>query len=275
MVARVADPAARILALVDGHGRVRADIEARIARLVAARWSGFDGWYRDALVAEIAAEVAAAVGTGQVGIAQVTDAYLAQVATIVRGTPVSPVGVAQDMRATLRAGEVTAEDVQARVAAEFRWQVSKDVVPLEAKAIAVQRAVNAARTDMGLAFRDQTAAFMDTRGAPHGYRRVIRPERSEHGTCGLCVAASNQVYHRRDLLALHGGCKCTVVEIGEAVDEGRVVNDAEYAAVLAESDSTRAADLRKVRVQVSEHGELGPVLTDARHEFRGPSQVAA
>lgn len=264
-------PDPRVLALVDGAANARDQLEERIARLVAALWGAFDGWFQDALVAEISAQVAEMVSRGQVGVAQLTDAYLAQVATVVRERPVGPVGVAAGMALSRRDG-VTLDEVYGRVAAEYRWQVSRDVVPIAAKAIALQRANAMVSTDLGLAFRDQTQRFMERTGAA-GYRRVIRPESSRSGTCWLCVAASNRVYHRSDLMPLHARCRCTVVEVGGRVDEGRVINDAEYAAVAAQADSLHASDLVKVRVK--HHGELGPVLTDAAHDFRGPRQVAA
>lgn len=265
------EPDRRVLALVDGGANAREQIESRVAQLVAGMYAGFDGWYRDALVAEISAQVADTVGRGQAGVAQLTDAYLAQVATLVRERPVGPVGVAPDMARSRRDG-VDLDEVYARVASEYRWQVSQNVVPIGAKKIALERAKAMAATDLGLAFRDQTQRFMEQTGAS-GYRRVIRPEFSRSGTCGLCASASNKVYRRRDLMPLHARCRCTVVEVGGQVDVGRVINDAEYAAVVAESDSLRARDLVKVRVQA--HGELGPVLTNAAHDFRGPRQVAA
>lgn len=264
----------RVLALVDGSASARDRLEERVAKAVAGLWGGFDGWYQPALVDEVAAEVAAMVGRGQVAVAALTDAYLAQVASIVRDRPVGPVGVSPRMAGTRRAGGVTAGVVYARVAAEYRWQMSRDAGAARALEVAQERAAAMTRTDLGLAFRDQARTFMGTTGAA-GWRRVIRPERSRAGTCGLCVAASSRVYTRGDLMAMHGSCRCTVVEVGARVDEGRVINDEEYAAITAESESLRAADLLNVRVKVREHGELGPVLTDARHEFRGPRQVAA
>lgn len=259
--------------MIDAHTTSRDRIEARVERVVRDRWGRFDGWYSDALVAEVAAEVAAAVAAGQVGVAQVTDAYLARVAQVVRGRAVGPVGVTPDMSQSLRDG-VTGPEVQARAAVEYRWQVSTGVERATAAVLAAQRAWNMASTDLGLAFQHQTRTFMTVTGAD-GYRRVIRPERSKGGTCGLCVAASNRVYYKTDLMPLHGGCHCTVVEVGGDVDEGLVVNDEEYARIAGESDSLNRKDLRKVRVQVQQHGELGPVLTDAGHDFRGPAQVAA
>ena len=266
-------PDRRILALVDGSAVARDRVETRVLAAVTASWGSFDGWYRPELVDEVVSEVVAAVGVGQMGVAQLTDAYLAQVATIVRARAVGAVGVASDMSKTRRLG-VSAAEVHARAAAEYRWQVSQDVDPPRARDLAVARAEAMTSTDLGLAYRDQSHRFMRVTGAAR-YRRVIRPERSRSGTCGLCVAASNRIYTRETLMPLHNRCKCAVVEVGASVDEGRIINDAEYAAVAAEADSLHARDLVKVRVKVHENGELGPVLTNAAHAFRGPSQIAA
>jgi hypothetical protein len=42
----------------------------------------------------------------------------------------------------------------------------------------------------------------------------------------------------------------------------------------AAGDSTAARDLKRVRVQINEHGELGPVLTVRGQKFTGPDDIA-
>jgi hypothetical protein len=39
-----------------------------------------------------------------------------------------------------------------------------------------------------------------------GYRRVIHPELSKSGTCGLCVAAADRIYYVDDLMPIHTNC---------------------------------------------------------------------
>lgn len=94
------------------------------------------------------------------------------------------------------------------------------------------------------------------------YRRVIHPELSRTGTCGLCVAASTRVYRMRDLLPLHGGCNCTISPIG-AKDPGLDLTADDLRALYRKAGGTSAARLRRTRYRVERHGELGPTLVPA------------
>jgi hypothetical protein len=111
-----------------------------------------------------------------------------------------------------------------------------------------------------------------------GYRRVIHPELSRSGTCGLCIAAADRIYKVDDLMPIHTSCACEPMPIVRGVDPARVFNGADttelYRRVLAAAGGeTAAAKLRATRVQVSAHGELGPVLHDAGHRFRDQGDV--
>lgn len=221
-------------------------------------WSRFDGWYVPSLVDEVAAEAASSVGAGQVAVAAVTDAYLARSSTLVRGEPVSPVGVPPQMRDTQRTG-VKATDVYGRVASEFRWQFSRGVDVETARTFAQSRAVAMGGQDLSLAFQRQTASFTDRRHVKR-FRRVTRPEK---GTCGLCIAASNHTYTRGDLLPIHARCRCSVIEDDAVLGGGSVTSDETWAKLRGTARSMSATDLKDVRYVIDEHGELGPVLRDA------------
>lgn len=94
------------------------------------------------------------------------------------------------------------------------------------------------------------------------YRRVIHPELSKTGTCGLCVVASNNVYSTADLIPMHANCRCTVAPITAGHDPGLSLNGRDLARIYrAANNSTSAADLKQLRVEVGEHGEIGPILT--------------
>lgn len=99
-----------------------------------------------------------------------------------------------------------------------------------------------------------------------GWRRVIRPELSMHGTCGLCVVAATQWYTRGDLKAIHHLCKCVSLPVTKTSDPGLRWNAEDLRRNLdqiygAAGDSTHGKDLKKIRVVVRDHGELGPILT--------------
>lgn len=131
------------------------------------------------------------------------------------------------------------------------------------------------------------------------YRRVLTGAES----CGLCVIASTQRYRKRDLLPIHPNCDCVVAPILGDQDPGRVINSTRIAEGTEGQDENAAGvpvfdaddlidadlltqdvheairetfgevafdarqiDYRKILL-VKQHGELGPVLTVARHKF--------
>jgi hypothetical protein len=130
-------------------------------------------------------------------------------------------------------------------------------------------------TDLELAEREAARQILTTDArAPRFYQRVLTGDEN----CGLCVVASTQRYRREQLLPIHPGCDCVVQPLPDGtrhvVDEQLL--DAAHAAIeqrFGISDrSARAIDYRKILL-VREHGELGPVLTVARHKFTGPDGI--
>jgi hypothetical protein len=97
-----------------------------------------------------------------------------------------------------------------------------------------------------------------------GYRRVIHPELSRTGVCGLCIAAADQKYKVGTLNPIHGNCKCTIAAVTDEFDPADDVNAADLSALYKQSGGTSGAHLKRVRYQVDEHGELGPSLVPKR-----------
>ncbi|MBU8830839.1 hypothetical protein [Mycolicibacterium goodii] len=97
-----------------------------------------------------------------------------------------------------------------------------------------------------------------------GYRRVIHPEMSRTGVCGLCIAAADQRYKIGTLLPIHANCKCTVAPITLDHDPADDVNAADLRRLYELSGGTSSAELKRVRYQVDQHGELGPTLVPKR-----------
>lgn len=171
-------------------------------------------------------------------------------------------------------------DVWGRLPDAYRYQVvSQGVSERQALRRVLQRAEAVADTDMTLATRAQTRRALLARleaGVPvTGYRRVLRPELSQTGPCGLCVVAADRVYSIIELLPLHDRCKCDVLPIVGDLDPGLSLNRDDLNRLYqAAGGTTAGAALKRVRVAITEHGELGPVLVDADHNFRGPREVA-
>lgn len=100
-----------------------------------------------------------------------------------------------------------------------------------------------------------------------GWRRVIHPELSKGGVCGLCVAASDRVYGVKELKPIHLRCKCSVSPVTKTIDPGHRLNSADLGRLYDDSgNSTNAADLKRVRYDIVHHNELGPVLTRVQGE---------
>jgi hypothetical protein len=131
-----------------------------------------------------------------------------------------------------------------------------------------------AETDTQLAARAQAKQFMVVKKVD-GWRRIIHPELSRSGTCGLCIVAADRIYHSSELMPLHDRCKCTVAPIINSIDPGYSLNKSDLNALYQQVGGTQAAQLVKTRITVHHNGELGPVLGVQGQHFRSPSDVAA
>jgi putative head protein len=100
-----------------------------------------------------------------------------------------------------------------------------------------------------------------------GYRRVVHPELSRTGSCGLCIVASTMIYKKSDLLPIHAGCKCETVEIyqidGKTYDPGQQINDEDLSVFYEEAGgTTRGWKLKRWKYKVVNHPEYGPTLVN-------------
>lgn len=119
------------------------------------------------------------------------------------------------------------------------------------------------------------------------FRRIIHPELSKTGTCGLCVVAATNVFSRSDLMPMHNRCKCTVAPIRDNIDPGLQLNSDDLqkiydAASMAGGggSGTSARNLTQLRVSVRNDSEVGPILTrsdwkqnDDAPEWRMPDTI--
>lgn len=257
------------LVAVQGQNQESLSTIATAAAVAAAQ--SFTAWYDHQQIAAWAAAVAARIEAIQSQSASATDAYLAEALANMKGARVAPAGTINV--ADLRKG-VSHTEVYGRAADVFRYQRSLGKTEEQAQAAAVQRAKAIADTDVALAARAQSHKFMVVKNVS-GYRRIIHPELSAGGTCGLCIAASTRFYHRADLMPLHGNCKCTTLPIINSIDPGHTLNRDDLNALYAQAGSTNAAKLKRVRYQLHDNGELGPVLGVEGQAFRGPADVRA
>lgn len=106
------------------------------------------------------------------------------------------------------------------------------------------------------------------------YRRVVHPEKSRGGSCGLCVAASTRVYTRADLKPIHSRCHCDVVPLTSHEDLGEALNKFDLGDLYDKAASTGAHAMKRVRV--SESGAITSTVKDpagsGSKSSRTPSQ---
>lgn len=275
------EAAAAAVVLVRAQAQTRQATRDVVAARVRARITGFRGWWDDDQVRALARDLARIVGAGQRSTAAGTAAYAARILTAVLGADVQPVAVVDP--APLRG--VPLETVMARVAAQYRsLSTAQDqgsaLTDDEVLERAVRRGATMADTSLTLAMRAQWAASLGpVRARVAGYRRVIHPELAlTSGVCGLCIAASDQLYRVGDLLPIHDGCGCGVVPVvgapGGPGDPGAAMNRGDLEQLYGAAGSTSSYDLRRTRYRVVTHSELGVVLEPQSRSDRAPSAAA-
>lgn len=265
---------ATVTSLVDAQAAARARLSAAARAAVVSRLLSGGRWWDSAAITAMATQMVRMVEATQRQAAAVTDAYLARVASEIAGSRIGPVGVGAALKLAELRGGTPHRDVYGRLADQYRWLLSSGKSADLAQRMVVRRAEQLAEMDVSLAVRDQSRRFMVVRRVD-GYRRVVHPELSAGGVCGLCIVASDRVYKADILMPIHEHCRCEAMPIINGVDPGRTLNGQELDAFYRAAGSNRAKDLKRTRYVVREHGELGPVLTNADHSFRGPEDLAA
>ena len=258
--------------LTVAHWRRLEAIRTAAVASVSAQWqrSTVDTISLDETVARVLAAQRATVAA--------TDADISLMAGITTRTATTPIGLNSDRLIGARArGGVSLETVYAR---------SRKVVRESGFEQGLVHLRTAIALDTQLAQRHAAAAMVQADNRVVGWRRQVNPVAGGK-TCGLCVAASTQTYHKQHLLPIHPACRCTVYPVmssdpirGAVIDRERL--DAVYAA--AGEDRSRSG-LGKVRFspddlpagidstaitelgpRVAWHPEIGEFLTGTRHD---------
>ncbi len=153
---------------------------------------------------------------------------------------------------------------RARLNNEKRLELLAQIAEQEME-VRAERMVN---DDIGMASRQGAKDALNTapQGKIRGYRRVLHPELSEYGSCGLCVVASTRVYKKSELMPMHNLCKCEVVVVYTDADPGNQINDEDLDVFYNEAGfSTSREALKQQTYEVFDHPELGPVLRNTKH----------
>lgn len=234
------------------------ELKAALNAYVLGLYAG-QNFYDAAAVAAIGSQAANTTNAQAVIAAGMAAQYVAITTGIIAGDNLAtPTLVLPALR-----GGVDMASVYERPIKLFRRLRARGVDPQEAFVRAMQLATAITDTNMTLAQRAAyTAAFekLQNQAGITGYRRILHPELSRTGSCGLCAVASDQVYHVADLMPLHNLCKCTVLPIIGALDPGSGLNNLTLTDLYGAAGSSNRAEALKRVVIMQEHGEYGPVL---------------
>ena len=262
--------------------RVTQRREQILARLVEFLWALFSGvdtadWYSDAAVRARAKEAAAQSRAAQEAIAALTEAAL-RGSFEIEGQALRPtrVVVPKEPRG------VDPLVVWERPAKTYRRERALGLDEVTAQMRAFQRARQLADGDLLVAKNIATVTRMEKSPAI-GYRRVIRPELSRTGTCGLCIVAADRVYTKSELMPIHANCKCDVKPVTLDHDPGNGMNKVSLGTLYDDAGGTAGwskkgepsrGNLKRQRYRVVQHGELGPILVNVKHKFTGPGDIS-
>lgn len=268
--------------IVNAQASITTTITAALVQQLLELWRPFDGWYDGEMVRAISRESSTLVEAAQTQVRRQTIATLhEQYEALAAVFPEDEVddGLLEFKYSRERGGEPI-EKIWERPVETHRRMEAEDWKPEVIDRAVELRIKSLAEMDMALAQRDQEHEVLVAEPTEDevakarkkhkarkrktqkviGYRRIIHPEESKSGTCGLCMVAADRKYSREDLKAIHNGCQCTVSAITEAEDPGLNLNEADLEKIYNAAGSTGRGDLQRVRVGVEENGELGPVL---------------
>lgn len=242
-----------------GQDRFRAGAWTGIGRVLTglAAVAFYEAEAQRAAAAELAAiDAAAATASGAL-----TVSYLDAVLTALGVTAAAKIGPPGVLRAADPA------TVWQRPFEQYRYRASLDGDLDAALDAALTRARQLVDTDLTLAVRDAAARHSTANRAVTGYRRVLRPELSKSGqVCGMCIVAAQNVYRKGDLMPIHQGCNCAVMEVVGDADPGDFLNAAELDAIYDEAGTNRRAELRETRFTITQNSELGPIMAPTKRK---------
>lgn len=259
------------------YGRLR----AATARQVAALWVRFGG-LDDAQADRFVAAAVPLVNGAQAATARLVAAYWA---TLARAAVGEAVEAAVPAAAVTGLRGVDPADVYRRPTLLARYLMSEGKPAAEALLLARRRAEVLADTDVMLAQRAATLQVISADDRIVGYRRVLTGR-----SCAFCAAASTQRYHREELAPLHARCDCGVAPIFGTADPGQIINrplvdNLKAAAKTGDRGKGYWAqrhvtvdedgNVNLPEISVHRHGELGPVLGAADHDFTSQADLAA
>jgi len=254
--------------LLTGGRSATGELSARDMQVLTGRLRaqpGVDAFYDETAVQALARQMAQQSRAGQLQTAALASQFQRQVLAVFEvQTPAVP--TIGEVRRDVDPFEVyqrparTVRYVRSDAHAAGRLDEVDDEYALAQGLLRLERLVE---DDLMLASRDGAQAVLAATEVVTGWRRVVRPELSRGGVCGLCIVASDRIYSRENLMPLHARCRCDVLPVLGGLDPGGDLNASDLGDFYVAAGSTAAKALKATRVRYDEHGEMGPVLTRA------------
>lgn len=273
-----AEEAALIAALIAASAAAQAALAdqtvAAIKRILNELLDG-NGWFDQSRVDVVVGDIVEIMDAALESAADLTQGYIEGVLDIL-DVDFDAIDLDLNTR-TIRNG-VTPEREWNRPAEQARVSRLLGADEFQANERALVRAEQQARMDLMLIRQEAEQEMWQVSGDIIAYRRILRPELSEFGPCGLCIVAASRVYAKSQLKPLHNGCVCDVMPIvkdgsGEIVDPGFDLNAEDLQVLYDAGGGTNRQGLQRVRLKNLDHGELGPILVDGRHKTRTKADV--
>ncbi|MFD9442167.1 hypothetical protein [Streptomyces sp. NPDC060001] len=256
------------------YGTAVRGVWASVLGRVGRSWTDLHAW-RDADAAAFQRKTLPVILAGERQIATLTASYLEQLYRDVDG---GARRVKLDLDAvtgkSLRG--VDPHDVYERPFKEVRAALSDGVALDAAVERGAHRLDTIAKTDLQLA---RTHTVREVAADMPRFEYTVRELQGEYD-CALCMIASTQRYHKKNLAPIHPGCDCLVKTVTADYDPGQVIDSERLEQIhdlvedaLGKADrGGRAVDYRKIIIS-REHGEIGPVLGFRGQRFTGPDDI--
>lgn len=256
--------AVRAMRLRDGYMNATGRVRASVLHTVARAWEQTPE-LRDADVGRLVERLAPMVIAGQLQLANLTSAFLAQQAALLRGIPVQPARVDRKEILGVRAG-VPIEELLHRPAVTAYTALAGGATYEEARKAGFNRLISIAGTQLQLTKAHQAQKALKASGATF-FRRVL----SGQENCKICVLAATQRYRAINRAEVHPGCDCGVEELPGSESPDRIIDRQLLKLVTGLKDEDGKPLGARDLITIREHGELGPTLSWRKHEFTGPA----
>jgi hypothetical protein len=217
-------------------------IKTEVQKYALAKWQSLPS-YRDADMDFFIENVLPMVRAGQEHAIALTDIYMS------RQMGSSPVGLSADeIISHIRPGMLPPAVLGRSF--ETVWAAIEKLGFDQALAKGASRMVSQVGMDVSLAAREAALAYAKQDPNIAGFVRVAAA-----GCCDFCQSIDGAYVRSEDASPLHNNCHCTM----SPVEKGSKESMREFTSLAPGSVFDD--------VEIHEHGELGPVITDKRNNF--------